>query len=334
MTAVLAPAGDTAAVPAAGRRIVRSPYVVTGVVIVGFFTLLAIVGPMLFHHPNAFTGDPLAGPSGAHLLGTNQTGQDVLAQLVVSARDTLTIGVAAGLIATAVSILVGVGGGFAGGLLDEGLSLLSNIFLVLPQLPLVIVVSAYVGHSGVWALILVIALTSWAASARILRAQTLSLRSRDYVLAARAGAEPAWRIVLLEVIPNELPIIVSQFIYATIAAILTQATLSFLGLADPGQLTWGNMLYLAQNDNALDSGAWWWFVPPGLCIALVGAGLGMLNFGLDELLNPRLAAGRRAGRAARAARGASVRPAAGTGQAAGSGRAGGTGRERSKGRTR
>lgn len=299
MTAVLTAAGDTAA--GRGRRVTRSRYFTGGLVIVGIAVAVAIVGPLLVHHPDAYTGDPLAPPSGAHWLGTNQTGQDVFAQLVVSARDTMTIGVLAGLIATAVSILVGVGGGFAGGLLDEALSLLSNIFLVLPQLPLVIIIAAYVGHSGVWTLILVIALTSWAASARILRAQTLSLRSRDYVLAARAGAEPAWRIVLLEVIPNELPIIVSQFIYATIAAILTQATLSFLGMADPGQLTWGNMLYIAQNDNALDSGAWWWFVPPGLCIALVGAGLAMLNFGLDELLNPRLRArrGTRRGRAGR-----------------------------------
>jgi peptide/nickel transport system permease protein len=266
----------------------RSRYFLVGLSIVGFFALVAIVGPFVFRHPSAFTGHQLNPPSPHYWLGTNQTGQDVFAQLVVATRDTLVIGALAGFIATVVSVVVGVGGGFAGGLLDDALSLTSNVVLVIPQLPLVIIVAAYVKHAGIWSIVLVIALTSWAASARILRGQTLSMRSRDYVLASRASGERTWRVILIEVIPNELPIIVSQFIYATIAAILTQATLSFLGLADPSELTWGNMLYFAQNDSALTSGAWWWFVPPGLCIASVGAGLAMLNFGLDELLNPRL----------------------------------------------
>jgi peptide/nickel transport system permease protein len=114
------------------------------------------------------------------------------------------------------------------------------------------------------------------------------VRNRDYVLAARASGEPAWRIVFVEILPNELPIIVSQFIFATIFAVLTQAGLAFLGLGDINLLTWGNMLHFAQNDEALASGAWWWFMPPGLCIALVGAGLALINFGLDEVLDPRL----------------------------------------------
>lgn len=266
----------------------RSRYVVAGLVIIGVFTLVALVGPYLVGDPNAFGGPQLASPGGQYWLGTNQTGQDVFAQLVVATRDTLAIGGLVALVATAVSVAVGVGGGFAGGTVDEALSLVSNVVLVIPQLPLVILIAAYVKHTGIWSIVFVIALTSWAASARILRAQTLSLRNRDYVLAARAYGERWWRVVLVELIPNELPIIVSQFIYAAIAAILTQSSLSFLGLADPGQLTWGNMLFFAQNDSALASGAWWWFVPPGLCIALVGAGLAMANFGLDEFLNPRL----------------------------------------------
>lgn len=267
----------------------RSRYVVAGLVIIGVFTLVAVVGPYLVGDPNAFGAPQLVPPGGRHWLGTTQTGQDVFTQLVVATRDTLAIGAMSALIATAVSVAVGVGGGFAGGATDDALSLLSNVVLVIPQLPLVILIAAYVKHTGIWSIVFVIALTSWAASARILRAQTLSLRNRDYVLAARAYSERWWRIVLVELIPNELPIIVSQFIYAAIAAILTQSSLSFLGLADPEQLTWGNMLFFAQNDSALASGAWWWFVPPGLCIALVGAGLAMANFGLDEFLNPRLA---------------------------------------------
>ncbi|HEY3610686.1 MAG TPA: ABC transporter permease [Pseudonocardiaceae bacterium] len=266
----------------------RSRYVVAGLAIIAVFTLVALVGPYLVGDPAAFGGTQLAPPSGDHWLGTTQTGQDVFTQLVVATRDTLAIGALAALAATCISVAIGVGGGFAGGTTDDALSLVSNVVLVIPQLPLVILIAAYVRHTGIYGIVLVIALTSWAASARILRAQTLSLRGRDYVLAARAYGERPWRIIVVELMPNELPIIVSQFIYAAIAAILTQSSLSFLGLADPSQLTWGNMLFFAQNDSALASGAWWWFVPPGLCIALVGTGLAMANFGLDEFLNPRL----------------------------------------------
>ncbi|HEX3647729.1 MAG TPA: ABC transporter permease, partial [Pseudonocardiaceae bacterium] len=208
--------------------------------------------------------------------------------LVVSTRSTLVIGAGAGLLATVVSVLVGITGGYAGGWVDEALSLVSNVVLVIPGLPLVIVISAFLGNGGLLSVILVIAVTSWAASARVLRAQTLSVRNRDYVLAAQAAGEPAWRIVFVEIMPNELPIIASQFIFATIFAVLTQAGLAFLGLGDINLLTWGNMLHFAENDEALQTGAWWWFIPPGLCIALLGAGLALINFGLDEVLNPRL----------------------------------------------
>jgi peptide/nickel transport system permease protein len=133
----------------------------------------------------------------------------------------------------------------------------------------------------------------------VLRAQTLSVRNREYVLAARAAGERAWRIVLAEILPNELPIIVSQLIFGMIFAILTQAALAFIGLGDPTLLTWGNMLNTAYSDEALQIGAWWWIIPPGLCVALLGMGLALINFSLDELLNPRLRVFRpaRAGRA-------------------------------------
>jgi peptide/nickel transport system permease protein len=212
----------------------------------------------------------------------------VFAQLVVSARASLEIGAGAGLLATVISILIGITGGYVGGFIDEALSLLSNVVLVIPTFPLIIVTFAYVRQGNLTALILVIALTSWAAAARVLRAQTLSVRNREYVLAARASGERAWRIILVEILPNELPIIVSQFIFAMIFAILTQATIVFLGVVDVSQLTWGNMLYFAWNDEALQSGAWWWFIPPGACIALLGMGLALINFSMDELLNPQL----------------------------------------------
>lgn len=282
------------------RGLLRSRRLVAGLGIVGFFVLLGAVGPFFISNVDALSGNQLAGPSAAHWLGTTDVGQDVFGQLVEGARATLEIGAAAGLLATLASVVIGIGGGYVGGIVDEALSLFSNVVLIIPSLPLVIVISAFVNAKGVWPTILVIAFTSWAASARVLRGQTLSVRNRDYVLAARASGERRWRIVFVEILPNELPIIVSQFLWSMIFAILTQAGLAFLGLASPELLTWGNMLYFAQNAEALTNGAWWWFVPPGLCIALFGMGLSLINFGLDELLNPRLRVYRRPRKGVRA----------------------------------
>jgi peptide/nickel transport system permease protein len=285
------------------RAALRSRRLAVGLVILAVLGLAAALGPWLITEPNRVSDDLLQPPSGEHWLGTTQTGQDVLGQLIVSARGTLVIGFGAALIATVISILVGIGGGFLGGLADEAFSLLSNVFLVIPGLPLVIVVAAYV-EGGSLATVFGIALTSWAASARVLRAQTLSLRTRDYVLAARVYGESRWRIVLVEILPNAVAIIVTQFIFAVIFAVLTQAGLAFIGLDDPSNLTWGTMLYFAQNAEALASGAWWWFVPPGLCIAVLGTALSLISFGLDEVIDPRLRAGRATGggRAKRAGR--------------------------------
>ncbi len=270
------------------RHIRRSPRMMVGSIVLLVFVLLAIFGPMFETNPNAFVGSPLHAPTGRFLLGTTASGQDVLAQLIDSARGTLEVGFAAGAIATVLSVFIGVTGALVGGATDDVLNLFTNVVLVIPGLPLVIIVAAYVHSGGLMATILVIAFISWAGSARVLRGMTLSLRSRDYVLAARVYGESTWRVIVVEVLPNLSAIIISGFIFSVIFAILTQAGLSFLGLGDTSSMTWGNMLYLAQNDEALTSGAWWWFAPPGLCIAIVGTSLALINFGLDELLNPRL----------------------------------------------
>ena len=288
VAAAEAPGQDAGRAGSRLRAAFRSPRLVAGTCIAGIFVLLGAAGPFFVTDPNKLSTALLASPSLRHWLGTTQIGQDVFAQLVVSTRASLAIGIGAGLLATLISIVVGISGGYAGGFLDEALSLVSNVVLVIPTLPLVIVIIADLKSNGLGPLILVIALTSWAASARVLRAQTLSVRNREYVLAARAAGERAWRVVFVEILPNELPIIVSNFIFAVIFAILTQAALAFIGLGDPTLLTWGNMLNIAYNDEALSIGAWWWFIPPGLCIALLGMGLALINFSLDELLNPRL----------------------------------------------
>jgi peptide/nickel transport system permease protein len=268
------------------RSLLRNRKMRVGLVIVGFFGLVAIVGPMVVSNADQNSDDALVGPSAAHLLGTTNTGQDVFKLLMASTRGSLTVGVTVGVLATFISILIGVVGGYAGGRYDEGLSLFSNVFLVLPGLPLVILLTDYMQSRGPVAVAGIIAITGWAGAARVLRAQTLSVRNRDYVDAARVSGEPAWRIIVSEVLPNLLPIIAAQFIFAVLGGILIEAALAFLGLG--GSTSWGSMLFFAQNAQALSLGAWWWFVPPGLCIAVLGAGLALINFSLDELVNPRL----------------------------------------------
>ena len=263
----------------------------TGLVIVGLVILVAIIGPSIApYDPSAITGAILRPPSWSHLLGTTQTGQDVLSQMLVGTRTSVVIGLVAGALATFIGVVIGMTAGFLGGASDEGLSLLTNVFIVIPGLPLLIMVTAYIKNAGDLVLALVIAFIGWAFTARIIRAQTLSLRRRDFVQAARAGGEGTPRVLFSEILPNVGAIIASGFLFSVILAILTQASLAFLGLGNPSEWSWGTILYWAQNNEALSVGAWWWFVPPGIAIALLGAGLSMINFGIDELINPRLRA--------------------------------------------
>ncbi len=276
-----------------GRSVTRSAKVTAGLVIVAVFVVAAIVGPMLApYSPSALSTAVLQPPSWSHLLGTTQTGQDVLSQLLAGTRSSLLVGFLAGGGATLLAIAIGLTSGYLGGLSDELLSTLSNVFIVIPGLPLLIVLAGYLKGGSDLVIALVIAATSWAFGARILRAQTLSFRGRDFVLAARASGESTFRIIVTEILPNELGIIASGLLFSVILAILTQSSLAFLGLGDPSSWSWGTMLYWAQNNEALTVGAWWWFIPPGLCIALFGAGLALCNFGIDELINPRLRTGR------------------------------------------
>jgi peptide/nickel transport system permease protein len=273
----------------------RSLKVRIGLAIIGAFALLGIFGPLLApHDPSATSQDLFAPPSAAHWLGTTSVGQDVLSQLLAGTRLSLEVGLTAAVLGEAMAILVGVTAGHFGGAVDEALSLLTNIFLVIPVLPLQILIVAYVGNTGWFMLAVVIALTAWPHGARQLRAQTLSTGKRDYVVAARAAGEPAWRIINFEILPNLLAIVVTGFLFQVLAAIIVQTSLAFLGLGDLTSWSWGTILYWSQDGNAFLTGAWWWYVPPGVCLALLGMGLAMVNLGIDEVINPRLRhAGRR-----------------------------------------
>ncbi|WP_108719528.1 ABC transporter permease [Miniimonas sp. S16] len=265
-------------------------WLAVGIGLVVLIIAFAVVGPWLVSDPTVIRDMGLTAPSSEHLLGTTQTGQDVLAQLAFATRGSLQIGILVGVLATALSVGFGIYGAYAGGVADEAFSLLSNVFLVIPGLLLVIVIAAFVPREarGWWTIAVVLAITSWAGSARVLRAQTLSVRGRDYVSASRVSGEPAWRVIAVEILPNLLPVIASQFVFAVIAAILSEAGLSFIGLGAANSWTLGTMLFYAQNGFALSLGAWWWFVPPGLMIALFGMGLSLINFSIDEVINPKL----------------------------------------------
>jgi peptide/nickel transport system permease protein len=267
-----------------------------GLALGGAILLFGLIGPFVVQDPALVNDIGLTPPSAEHLLGTTQTGQDVLAQLAYATRGSLTIGAIVGVLTLLLSGFFGVVGAYAGGWVDEMFSLFTNVMLVIPGLPLVIVISSYVPDKSLWLVALVLSITGWAGSARVLRGYTLSLRNRDYVLAARVAGEKRRRILAVEILPNLIPLLASQVVFAVIFAILGEAGLSYLGLGASGSFTWGTMLYYAQNGLALRLGAWWWFVPPGLLLALFGAALSLINFSIDEIINPKLRSQTRAAR--------------------------------------
>jgi peptide/nickel transport system permease protein len=263
-----------------------------GVILLGLFVLAAIIGPEVapynpsFQSPNQSLS--LAAPSAAHLLGTTQSGEDVLSQLLTGIRLTLELGLLVGVIATALSVIVGVTAAYLGGVWDELLQLLVNVFLVIPALPLLIILLGYLPRTNQTATILVLAGLGWPWGARVIRAQTLSIRGRDFVAAARETGESSWRIIAFEIVPNEVSLIAANFVNTVLYAIGTSVALAFIGLTNTSSWSLGTILYWAQSQEALQLGAWWWFVPPGLAVALIGTSLVLLNTGIDELGNPRL----------------------------------------------
>lgn len=270
----------------------------TGLVILAVFTLVAIFAPLIApYDPTAQHLDQtLQPPSFQHLLGTTHIGEDVFSQMVYGTRGVLVVGFLATIMATVVAILVGVTAGYLRGWKSESLSALSNVFLVIPGLPLMIIIASQFQDPPLWIIAAVLGLTGWAWGARVLRAQTMSLRNRDFIQAARANGEPLHRIILVEMLPNLMAIIASSFVGTMTAAVLGLTTLAFIGVIPVSNLNWGTILFWAQQNNAFPD-YWWWYVPAGLCIAFVGVALALINFGIDEYVNPRL---RSAGERARA----------------------------------
>jgi peptide/nickel transport system permease protein len=296
MTAVLPLSADAAALPiqdvqpGRGRRM--PPKAKAGAVLLGVFVLAAIIGPLVApydpSYQNPLPALSLHAPYGAHLLGTTQSGQDVLSQLLMGIRLTLELGFIVGVIATVLAVIVGVTSAFLGGVWDELLSLVSNVFLVIPALPLLIVLLGSLQTKGQTATIVVLSVLGWPWGARVIRAQTLAIRNRDFIACARETGERTWRIIAFEIVPNEVSLIAASFVNTVLYAIGASVALAFIGVANLNAWSLGTMQYWAESQQALELGAWWWFVPPGLAVALIGTGLVLLNTGIDELGNPRL----------------------------------------------
>jgi peptide/nickel transport system permease protein len=263
-----------------------------GVILLGIFILIGVIGPLFTPYNPSYQNPKLSAslrpPSSAHLLGTTQSGQDVFSQLLVGIRLTLELGFIVGAIATILAVLVGVTAAFLGGVWDEILTLTANVFLVIPALPLLIVLLGELPQKGQTALIVVLSVLNWPWGARVIRAQTLAIRNRDFIGAARETGESTWRIIAFEIIPNQVSLIAANFVNTVLYAIGASVALAFIGVINLSSWSLGTMLFWAQSEDALQLGAWWWFVPPGLAVALIGTSLVLINTGIDELGNPRL----------------------------------------------
>ncbi|HUZ19792.1 MAG TPA: ABC transporter permease [Acidimicrobiales bacterium] len=271
------------------RALRSSPKALVGVTILAIFTFMAIApGVIAPDNPSAEVYNPSLGPSVAHLFGTTSYGQDIFSQFIWGARVSLLIAVIAGLLATVLSVLIGVSAAYLGGVTDGVLSLFTDVFLVIPAFPLVVVIAAYSKNGGDAIIVAVLVVTGWSYGARQLRAQALSLRNRDFLVAAQLRGERRWRIIVSEMLPMMTSLIVANFLGAAVYSVLAAAGLQFIGLGNVNTESWGTMLYWAQNNEALTSGIPLWAIAPGIGIALLGGAFALLNYAFDEVSNPAL----------------------------------------------
>lgn len=271
------------------RAFLSNGKAVTGLIIFAIFLFVAILAPVLAtYDPKAFVGQPWQPPDGQFLFGTTDQGQDVFSQWVWGTRTSLFVGLAAGFIATFIAVLIGVLAGYKGGIVDTILNALTNIMLVIPGFPLILVIASYVPETGPTVITIIIGLTSWAGAARLKRSQAMTYANRDFIVAAKLSGASDLRVIFVEIIPNMLSFVFNNFIFACLGGILAEAGLEFIGIGSPMTPSWGNMLNWADHGQALLNGGWWWIIPPGLSIAFVGLGFILMNFAMDEISNPRL----------------------------------------------
>lgn len=273
-----------------GAAFLRRDKKATAGSIILFILLVIAIFPNWFtpHDPAAEVFTPGVGLSWSHPLGTTSFGQDVFSQLIAGTRQSVFIALIVGLFSTVISVIVGVSAAYIGGWLDDLLSMLTDVVLVIPTFPLIIVITAYLKNASFWLMVGVLVFTGWSYGARQLRVQALSLRNRDYLLAARARGESSWYVIVVELLPPMTSLIVANFLGAALYAVLASAGLQFVGLGNINTESWGTMLYWAQNNEALATGLPLWALAPGIAIAVLGSALALLNYAFDEVANPAL----------------------------------------------
>ncbi len=261
-----------------------------GAVILSIFVLVAIFGPMAVPFSTMEFGDVaeiLNPPSREHLLGTDDMGRDVLANLISGARISLLIGGLATLISMGIGTLIGIVSGYFGKGIDTALMRFTDFFMVIPWLPLMMVLAAILGTS-IWNIIFVIGITGWAGTARVVRSQTLSVKERQFVERTLSLGAGSGHIMVHHILPNVFPLVFANTVLVAAVAIVSETTLSFLGLGDPTTASWGMMLHYAFESGATSAGAYWYYLPPGICVVLVVLSFTLLGYAFDEILNPKL----------------------------------------------
>ena len=272
------------------RAVTANRKATVGIVLLLLFCLVgAFPGVIAHDNPNAeIYQRSLGTPSAQHLLGTTSFGQDMFAQVIYGTRPVLLIAFGVGLGATILAMLIGVSAAYLGGVWDGALSLFIDVLLVIPAFPLLIIIGSYLHGATTGVMIAVVTAVSWSYTARQLRAQALSLRGRDFLEAARVRGERALYVIVVEIIPTMTSLLVASFLTNALYAVLFSSSLEFIGLGDPNQVSWGTMLYWAENNEAFQTGLPLWIIVPGLCIVALGAAFALLNYAFDEIGNPAL----------------------------------------------
>lgn len=260
-----------------------------GLVVLTMIVVIAIFAPLIApHSPTATSFPPYRNPDGQNWFGTTGNGQDVFSQVIYGTRVSLLVCVAAGAMATVVAVTLGLIAGYRPGAVDEVISFVTSLALVIPGIPLMIILAAYLQGHSVWTIVLVVGFTSWATGTRVMRGQAATLRTREFVTSAVFSGERLPRIVFREILPNMTSLVAGSFMAAATAAVLGEASLEFLGLGSPSTVSWGTILYSAEQQNALLTGQWVLVLAPGLAIVLLMTSFTLINFGVDALSNPKL----------------------------------------------
>jgi peptide/nickel transport system permease protein len=269
-----------------------NPPAIIGGFLMTVILLGALFAPVLSsHNPNKRVARPHVAPNAEHILGSTRNGRDVYSQVLQGARKTLSVALFAGIIATIIAVSVGVTSGYFGGRIDEWMNFTTNVFLVFPQLPLLIVLAAFLGQVSSVAIAVLLGVTSWPWGARVIRSQTLAIRSKEFIISAEVMGESKARIILVEILPNLISIVFGGFLGTVIYAMGAEAALGFLGLGDATEVSWGSMLYWAQVSSSLYTGAWWEMLVPAIALALTGGALALINMSIDQISNPKLKTG-------------------------------------------